>query len=359
MTAWSEQTQEEIMFKVLGPLEVSSARGPVHIPKSRQHAILCTLLIDANRVVTTEALIDAAWGDDPPSTARSQVHICVSRLRRKFLGLGLNVPLLTRPTGYAVEVADEALDLLMFRDTVARAESTLRAGRAGESAILFRSALSLWRGPAVGGICESLRHRAARLDEWRLSVQESCFEIELALGRHHGLVAELGEFVAEHPLRDRPRGQLMLALYRCGRTPEALEAYRAGRTLLADQFGLEPSEDLQRMELAILAQDPALRYSQAPYQGDSDGADRPSPRARAELRGPAAKSRVAGLPLVPFNGAVPSARTPIGSRFPDPGGGFVDVDPTEHQLASTVDHQLFRAAGHDSSAIEATTGRRP
>src|SRR5262245_15519486 len=123
MTASIDRVPEKIIFKVLGPLEVSSAHGQVHIPKWRQHAILCTLLIDANRVVNIETLIDAAWGDDPPSTARNQVHICVSTLRRKFLGRGLDVPLLTRPTGYAIEVADEALDLLVFRDAVARAES--------------------------------------------------------------------------------------------------------------------------------------------------------------------------------------------------------------------------------------------
>jgi len=253
------------VYRILGPLEVSSGpAGKFEVPPGRQQIVLGVLLSEANRIVSIDHLIDAIWEDDPPSTARTQVQICVSSLRRDLARIGCAETLITRVPGYVLQVASGQLDSQLFAQLTAKADALSRTGEVASAADVLRQALELWRGPTLSGITSRmLMARAAQLDEARLTALESCLDLELRLGRHHQVIAEIVTLVAEHPLRERLRGLLMLALYRSGRQAEALEVYRVGRALLIDELGLEPGEELRRLEGAILADDPALRPEQS------------------------------------------------------------------------------------------------
>jgi DNA-binding SARP family transcriptional activator len=233
-----------VEFRILGPLEVLDDGMPVPLGRGRERALLALLLTHANEVVSVDRLIDELWGSEPPKAAVNTVQYYVSRLR-KVLGADRIV---TRPPGYAVRVEPGELDLERFEGLLA------------EGGDAVRQALALWRGPALADFAfESFAQAPiARLEELRLVALEQHVEADLAAGRHAELVAELETLVAEHPLRERLRGQLMLALYRSGRQAEALEAYQAARNVLVDELGLEPSPVLQELERAILQQDPSL-----------------------------------------------------------------------------------------------------
>ncbi|MBP2328515.1 DNA-binding SARP family transcriptional activator [Kibdelosporangium banguiense] len=246
------------------------ANASVPVPPGRQQAILGALLLDANRVVSGDWLIEAIWDGDPPSTARSQVQNCVSALRQIFRRLGEPSPIVTSPPGYRMRVPDHLLDVGVFGQLTARAATAERAGRLEEAVDLLREALALWRGPVLGGeVSRPLRARAARLDEERLGVLEERIDLDLRLGRHRRLVGEISGLVEEYPLRERLRGLLMLALYRCGRPAEALAVYRAGRVVKVANVGLEPGKELKRLHAAILAEDDAL-LSGHPGPGGAD-----------------------------------------------------------------------------------------
>jgi DNA-binding SARP family transcriptional activator len=252
------------IYRILGPLEVGN--GPdseFRVPPGRQQIVLGTLLCEANRVVSIDHLIDATWEDNPPPTARTQVQICVSSLRRDLSRIGCVEAIVTRVPGYLLQVAKGQLDFQVFVQLTAKADALVRTGDLEQAAELLRLALALWRGPALSGATSRvLAAKGIQLDENRLAALESYLDLELRVGRHHQVVAEVGALVVEHPLRERLRGLLMLALYRSGRQAEALEVYRAGRRLLIDELGLDPGEDLRRLEAAILAGDPALRLDQ-------------------------------------------------------------------------------------------------
>ncbi|HEX4831885.1 MAG TPA: BTAD domain-containing putative transcriptional regulator [Trebonia sp.] len=254
------------VYRILGPLEVANGpAGVFRVPPGRQQVVLCALLSEANRVVSIDHLIDAIWEDDPPSTARTQVQICVSSLRRSLARIGCDEAIATRVPGYVLQVERGQLDAQLFAQLTTEADALAKspAGTAAAARAL-RSALELWRGPALSGITSQLlTTRATQLDEARLTALESCLDLELRLGRHHQAIAEIAPLVAQHPLRERLRGLLMLALYRSGRQAEALEAYRAGRELLIEELGLEPGQELRRLEAAILAEDPGLRADRA------------------------------------------------------------------------------------------------
>lgn len=242
-------------YRLLGPLEVCGGNGTsLRIPPGRQQTILSALLLDANRVVAMERLIDIVWGDEPPQTARTQIQICVSQLRGSLDSVGLAETILTKPPGYLLRVAQGQLDLGRFTTAVADAEAAVARGEDSEASQLLRTALALWQGPALSGTTSRLlQPAAAQLDEARFAALETCADIDLRLGRHRQLIGELGSLVSEHPLRERLRGQLMLALYRSGRQSEALEVYRTGRATLIDQLGLEPGDALRAVETAILS----------------------------------------------------------------------------------------------------------
>lgn len=252
-------------FRVLGPLAVTGPHGAIRIPPGRQEVILASLLLAANRVVSTDSLVDLIWDEEPPDTARIQVQICVSRLRKSFVDAGLDVAIRSRQPGYLLEASDTGLDLTVFSQHVGRARVMVKERRLDEAAEVLRAAVGMWRGQCLSGISsEALQAKARRIDEDRLGAIETYLDLELALGRHHQLGGEIGRLVDEHPLREHMRCQYMLALYRSGRQAEALDVYRRGRDLLIKELGLEPGHELRLLETAILSGDPALSIGAVP-----------------------------------------------------------------------------------------------
>ncbi|MFE4632796.1 BTAD domain-containing putative transcriptional regulator [Streptomyces sp. NPDC056773] len=247
-------TPDSVVFRLLGPLQVTGLDGPVRVPPGRQEVILAALLLEANRVVSTDYLVDLIWDDDPPDTARTQVQICVSRLRKLFSTAAVPAAITTRPPGYVLKTEGDLVDSALFARAVTEARALAKQGALGRAAELLRTAGELWQGNCLSGVSsETLRSKALQLDEERLTVTETRIGLELELGRHHQLVGEVQLLVRVHPLRERLRGQLMLALYRSGRQAEALESYRVGRELLVEELGLEPGPELRALESAILA----------------------------------------------------------------------------------------------------------
>ncbi|WP_430625557.1 AfsR/SARP family transcriptional regulator [Streptomyces sp. NBC_01264] len=230
----------------------------MRVPPGRQEVILAALLLEANRVVSTDYLVDLIWDDEPPDTARTQVQICVSRLRKLFSTAAIPAAITTRPPGYILKTEGNLVDAVLFARAVTEARTLAKQGALGSAAELLRAAGELWQGHCLSGVSsETLRSKALQLDEERLTVTETRIGLELELGRHHQLVGEIQLLVRVHPLRERLRGQLMLALYRSGRQAEALESYRVGRELLVEELGLEPGSELRALESAILAGDVA------------------------------------------------------------------------------------------------------
>ncbi|MFI9526074.1 AfsR/SARP family transcriptional regulator [Micromonospora rosaria] len=263
---------DRIMFRVLGPLQVEGPTGTVRIPPGRQEIILACLLMEAGRVVGTDRLLDLIWHEEPPDTARTQIQICVSRIRKSFTAAGVGAAVVSRAPGYVLSTDEDTVDLQVFNRQVMASRVLVKEGRIAEAAETLRAAVALWRGPCLSGIpSEALRTRGLRLDEDRLTAIETYLELELGLGRSHEVVGEISRLVHEYPLRERMRGQLMLALYRSGRQAEALEVYREGRALLAEELGLEPGEELRHLESAILAGDPALYAAGAAPHGPEHG----------------------------------------------------------------------------------------
>jgi DNA-binding SARP family transcriptional activator len=245
-------TVRPLEFRLLGPLEVVDRDRPLALGAGQQRALFAVLLLHANEVVSADRLIDAVWGAAPPATAAKTIQVYVSRLRKE-LGDGR---LVTRAPGYALHVDRSELDLARFEQLVGEAQRS-EPGRAADA---LREALALWRGPALADLAyESFAQpEIARLEELRWAALEQRIDADLAAGRQADVVGELGALVAQHPLRERLRAQLMLALYRSGRQAEALNAYRQAQRELADELGLDPSDELKRLEQAILRQDPAL-----------------------------------------------------------------------------------------------------
>lgn len=236
-------------FRILGPLEVVDADRSLALGGERPRALLALLLTRANEVVSTDRLIDELWGMRPPKRALNTVQYYISQLR-KSLGADRIV---TRAPGYLIRVEPGELDLARFEE--------LSQDGSAES---LHAALDLWRGPALADLAyESFaREEASRLEELRLTVQERRIDADLQDGRTAELVSELEGLIAEHPLRERLRGQLMLALYRSGRQAEALAAYQAARSALVEELGIEPGQELQKLERAMLQQDPSLDLAQ-------------------------------------------------------------------------------------------------
>ncbi|MGH3568140.1 MAG: BTAD domain-containing putative transcriptional regulator [Pseudonocardia sp.] len=250
-------------FRILGPVEVWSGGRPLSLGGPKQRTLLAMLAVHAGRVVSVERLIDALWDDDPPVTATTQVHGYLSALRRILneggtAGVGRTL-LVTRPPGYLMAVGPDHLDLQTFDHQVGQARAARASGRLPEAADGLRSALAIWRDRALGGTSGSAAtSEATRLEERRLAVLEERIETDLALGDHGALIAELAALVSEHPLRERLRGHLMVALYRVGRQAEALATYHEGRRMLAEDFGLDPGPGLRALEQRILLGDADL-----------------------------------------------------------------------------------------------------
>jgi DNA-binding SARP family transcriptional activator/class 3 adenylate cyclase/tetratricopeptide (TPR) repeat protein len=269
-------------FRVLGPLEVTVGRLPVPIGRGKQRAILALLILNAGRMVSSERLIDEIWGERPPATGPKALHVYVSRLR-KALGPGVIV---TRPPGYQLAIEAEQVDARRFEDLLQAGRDALGRGEAMAAAETLRAALELWRGPVLADVAYEpfAQSEIMRLEALFLAAVEERIEADLALGCHPELVGELEGLVAEHPLRERLRGQLMLALYRSGRQAEALDAYQAARRALVDELGIEPSAPLKELERGILNQDAALDPPLMAPGTAADDSPTPEPKVHAEER---------------------------------------------------------------------------
>ena len=226
------------------------------IGAGRQRALLILLLLRGNEPVTSDRLVEELWGESPPATAHKMLHNQVSALRRE---LGANGRLETQGSAYRLEVHPGELDIAVFEELVARGRALIDEDPVA-AADTLREALGLWRGPPLSDVTYELFAQAEinRLEEERWAAFAARVDAELAVGGHAELVAELEAAVVEQPLRERLRGQLILALYRSGRQAEALEAYRRARTTLVEEAGIEPGVELRTLQEAILAQDPSL-----------------------------------------------------------------------------------------------------
>ncbi|MEU0293684.1 AfsR/SARP family transcriptional regulator [Streptomyces microflavus] len=258
-----------MQFRILGPLEVMSGDRALSLGGFKQRAVLGLLLLRPNQVVATSELLGALWPDESrPMTARKIVQNAVSGLRTTLSvhhtrdePQGAGAPeLITRAPGYVLRVDPARLDMTRFDDKATAGRAKLAAGEPAAAAELLREALAEWRGPALSDLMEQGLDwpEVAGLRQLRLDAMEYRFEAELACGRHHTVLGELNSLAEAEPLRERLSGQLMLALYRCGRQAEALDVFSRVRRALVEEHGLEPSRDLQALQRRILHHDQEL-----------------------------------------------------------------------------------------------------
>jgi DNA-binding SARP family transcriptional activator/tetratricopeptide (TPR) repeat protein len=365
------------MFRILGPLDVSTiAADQPDIPPGRHQTVLAALLLEANRVVRVDQLIDTIWYDDPPVTARAQVQICVSGLRSYLGRLDTTAVIVTRPPGYLLTVPKAQLDAHLFTDLVASSDAFARAGQPAEASAAIRRAIELWRGPSLSGTTSRvLQTKAAQWDEKRLNAIETYAELELSLGRHHQLIDEIRGLVDENPLREHLRGQLMLALYRSGRQADALRTYRDGREVIVDQLGIEPSAELRALEHAILRGDeqllPSPLAAPAPTAAETATVPRELPLDIVDFTGRTDLITRVGdrllatgpreTPVIVLTGkpgvgksslAIRTAHRLVQTRYPD-GQLFADLGGTRTEPVTSADilGRFLRALGVPGPAI--------
>jgi DNA-binding SARP family transcriptional activator len=259
-----EQNADGLLVRLLGPVELVSGGTPVRMPQQSLRALLAVLGLSANHVVSSDSLIDALW-QEPASREREQnLHVRVYQLRRLLTGAepGRDTSrLVTAAPGYRLELTADQLDVAKFRRLTADGRAAARSGAAATATAILGEAIALWRGPAlsdVAGLSPRLEAEAVALDELRLTVREDWADAALSAGHHAELTAELTALAARHPLRERVRGLLMLALYRCGQQARALESYGELRRLLADDLGIDPGPGLRELHQRILRADPSL-----------------------------------------------------------------------------------------------------
>ncbi len=246
----------ELEVRLLGPIEVSRESVPISLGGQKPRALLAVLALESRLVVSGDRLVEALWPGDPPDTAAHAVQVYVSQLRK-----ALGPVITTRAPGYALELEPERIDIHRFTQLAAEGRASNAAGDPAGAEVALREALGLWRGTALADFVYEPFAQAeiARLEELRAGVLEERIEADLALGRHAELTPELEALVESEPLRERPRAQLMLALYRSGRQADALAAYRDARDTLVERLGIDPGWELKELEAAILRQDAALR----------------------------------------------------------------------------------------------------
>jgi DNA-binding SARP family transcriptional activator len=250
-------------FRILGSLEVLNEDRSVALGGSKQRALLGVLLLHANETLSTDRLIDELWGERPPATAAKTVQVHVSRLRKALADGAANGQgdlVVTREHGYELQLDPERLDAHRFERLVTEGRTEASEGRPARAAAAIEEALSLWRGAPLADLSYEpfAQREIARLEDLHIAALEQLVEAKLALGRHAEVIAQLEGLIADHPYRERLRAQLMLALYRCERQADALQAYQDARRILVEELGIEPGERLRELERAILAHDPVL-----------------------------------------------------------------------------------------------------
>ncbi|ONI84072.1 hypothetical protein ALI144C_15300 [Actinosynnema sp. ALI-1.44] len=263
-------------FRLLGTLDVAVWGNEVTVPAGKQQVVLAGLLLRGNQIVRVSELIDWLWDDETPDNAASTAQAYVRRLRQTLKARDL---ITTMPHGYRINIEPDELDLLRFRALAGRADL---ADDPAERSELITGALAQWRGPALADIpaCSFREREVQRLTEEHLRATEVRIDCDLSLGRHAELLPELRTLATQHPFRERLRGQVMLALYRSGRQVEALASYQEVRATLADEVGVDPGEELQRLHQRILTNDPALslRPTPPPVQAPPEVIHQPAPR---------------------------------------------------------------------------------
>ncbi|MEU6862105.1 BTAD domain-containing putative transcriptional regulator [Streptomyces sp. NPDC046876] len=286
-------------FRLLGPVEAKRGGGStIPLSGSKVHTVLAALLLSEGRVVSDARLSALLWGWNPPATASAQIYTYMSRLRKH---LGEEAEIVRRQPGYVLHAPGAWIDLGEFARLDRLGREALAERRHEEAGALLRDALELWRGTALANTTEQMiEAELPRLEEARMIALESRIEADLALGRHEQVTAELTGLVAEHPVRERLRAQLMTALYRCGRQADALHTYYEGRAVLADQLGVDPGEALGSTYQAVLGGDLGLG---------------PAAAAPAAAAASAAAAPAAGT-------AAPAAAAAVPAMLPAPYGEF-------------------------------------
>lgn len=324
-----------VQFRMLGPLEIATPAGPVVITGRHHPRLLAMLLDDANQVVPGDRLAAGLWDDRPPSTAARQVQNIAAALRRRLGPAGDRLRRIG--SGYQLDVEADELDLLRCKRNEALAQEHRDAGRLIEAEGALDDALAEWRGPSLAGVPgKTIALIARRLDDHRLALVEERADIGLRLGRHERLVRELRRLHLAHPFHEPFAGQLMLALYRCGRGPEALRVYAETRARLAEELGADPGAPLRELHTAILREDPALDFEA--HRAPSPDAPMTLPSGTAAFTGRSAVLRrleesanAAASPLVVLTGVGGTGKTMLAlhwghrsaERFP---GGRLYVD---------------------------------
>jgi YVTN family beta-propeller protein len=339
-------------FRLLGPVEVVSGGSPLPLGGPKQRSLLALLLLHAGEPVSRDTLVDALWGERPPASAVTALHGYVSQLRKaiepeRSAGAAPSV-LVTVDPGYALRVVAEQVDAERFRQLAAQGRAAV--GDPEAAARVLGEALAIWRGPALADLADEpyLAAHAARLDEERAAALEDRIDADLALGRHAELVGELEAIVAASPLRERPRAQLMLALYRCGRQADALAAYRDARRTLVEEVGIEPGAALRELERRVLEQDPAL---------DLEKPARPPPSLRSRPPAKRRRRRLAAAALATSTAAVIAAAALLSAQpnhearaVAVTGNSVAAIDPDTNRVVADI------AVGGTPTAIAAGEG---
>ena len=305
-----------IQFQILGPLEVRIDGAAIAIGGPRQRALLAMLLLSANQVVSRDRLIDELLNAAPSGSADRMLRVQVSRLRRALEADGDEPRVIRRAPGYVLRVDAGELDLDLFEKLLAEGHRAFEDQSFEHASTVLREAEALWRGRPLADLEFEpfARIEIERLQELRLTAREERIDAELALGRHNMLIAELETLVDEHPLRERLRGQLMLALYRSGRQADALETYRSGQALLSDELALEPSPALRQLERSILLQEPALELPAPTPAAPPETTQPTEPEPRRGLLGSKRRrAGLAGLALAVIAAAALSVTLTLGS----------------------------------------------
>lgn len=287
--------EARVLVRLLGPLDLLTPQGAITLPSRLQQTLLAVLALAPGRVVATDALIDAVWSREPPPTARPALRVHLARLRGVLRGATGSDLIRYRAPGYLLDGGPVDVDAAAFERLTAQGDALTRSGEGATALGLREQALALWRGPAFEGLhdVEVLAQEAFRLEDLRARVEEELLETRLTLGQHRQVVAEAVRLVEQMPLRERRTAQLMVALYRTGRQADALRAAARLRERLADELGLDPGPEVQRLELAVLRHEEDLSWAAHPTVA---GGVR-TPRT-ASARQPAPRTGTAQQPAV-------------------------------------------------------------